>query len=83
MSEPIYKKASIRVEIDEPQDVAAVYAWLDKWETSFRHKNYYGCGCHLLLYDVLAPIEAVNELPERVLAETEWTRDASNTSPGT
>ena len=76
MPEGNYKKASIRVEVDEPQEVAAVRRWLDKWGDSLPHLKQYGCGCHLLLYDVLAPAEALDELPAAVRAESEWTLGA-------
>jgi hypothetical protein len=66
---------TIRVDVDEPAELRAVAEWMDRWEPKlpFLSENC-GCGCHVYLYDVEGPEEAMAELPGVVLTDSDWSR---------
>ena len=66
-------KATIIAQVDFPEEVEAVDAWLDKWEA---HLDYLsenlGCGCCINMFNVEASRDALDELPEHLLGSSEW-----------
>ena len=67
-------KATIIVEVDKREEVEILERWLETWEP---HLDYLsenlGCGCCVDVLNVDAPHEALEELPEHLLASSEWT----------
>jgi len=63
------RRATICVSVDEPAEIAALEAWLEKWRGSlaFVSQNE-GCGCCLNIYRIEGPAEAIAELPENIIA---------------
>ena len=67
-------KATITVCIDSPEEVEAVQRWLEKWEPHLKDlSGNLGCGCCVDMFNVEGPQEALDELPEQVLANSKWT----------
>ena len=67
-------KATIIVQLDCPEEVEAVERWLGMWELHLAYlSENLGCGCCVDMFDVEAPQDALDELPERVLSSSEWT----------
>lgn len=66
-------RATICVMVDEPSDVATVERWFATWgeELTYCSKNT-GCGCCVNIWDVEGPADAIEALPESVLAASDW-----------
>lgn len=67
-------KATLCVEADDKAGRALVEAWFERWRPRlvFCSENE-GCGCCVDLWNVDAPAEAVAEIPEHLLAMSDWT----------
>ena len=66
-------RATICVAVDQPGEVAAAEAWLERWRGRLAHLSEdYGCGCCVRLYDVDGPPEAIAALPASIRAESDW-----------
>jgi hypothetical protein len=65
-------KATIIADANTPER-EIVDDWLNRWRASlpFVSRNE-GCGCCVDIYRVIAPNEALDELPIAVLGATEW-----------
>jgi len=68
------KKITVCAIVDEKEEVEIVERWIEKWKPKFRHFKSKGCGCCIISYDVLVPSSAVSELPEKVLAWSDWSK---------
>ena len=62
-------KATITVDVDYSEEVEVVERWLETWEPhlSYLSKNL-GCGCCVDMFEVEAPQNALDELPEHLLS---------------
>ena len=56
---------------DNAADFDVVSAWLEKWEGKVRAANY-STGGFEHIWDVEGPTEAIAELPEEWLCDSEW-----------
>ena len=71
-------RATIVVDRTQPEELAAVEAWLARWAGQLTHQSDdQGCGCCVSIWDIDAPAMALDELPESLRAESEWTRGAA------
>ena len=65
-------RATLVINLHVPEEVEAAEVWLETWEL---HLNYLsenlGCGCCVDMFNVDAPHEALEELPERLSASSE------------
>jgi hypothetical protein len=70
---PTHGRATICVAVDEPDEVRAAEAWLERWEIrlSYRSPNQ-GCGCCVDIWDVFGPEEAIHAIPEDIVAASSW-----------
>ncbi len=70
-------RATVLVITDEERDWDLASRWMEKW----RHRMAVcpeepgGCLCCVAWWDVDAPQEAIDELPLRLLASSEWVTD--------
>ena len=68
-------RITITVDTDEPEDNRRVDAWFARWSERLAYvSGNLGCGCHYHMWNVDAPAEAVAELPEAVIKESDWSR---------
>ncbi len=75
-------RASIIVDVAQPDEVAAVEAWFKTWTRCLAHlSDNQGCGCCVEMWDVDGPVGAIEELPKSVRASSAWT-DAKSPPPG-
>ena len=73
---------TICVDVDEPDEVAVVEAWLNNWRDKVAYLSANrGCGCCVDLYEVEGSEVALSELPSSVLADSDWTRSAQGVRP--
>lgn len=68
------KKITICAFTEKKDEVEFVDQWIEKWKPKFRHFKRHGCGCCVIFYDVLAPSSAVQEVPEHLLAWSDWSK---------
>jgi len=62
-------RATIIVDVNDPEDVAAFEAWFATWTTSltYRSENE-GCGCCVHIWNVEGTEEALAALPDNIKA---------------
>jgi hypothetical protein len=67
-------RATLIVDVDRPEEVAAAEAWFARWQSRLAHcSDNFGCGCCVDIWQVDAPREAIDQLPPAALAGNEWT----------
>lgn len=67
-------KATICVDVECAEEVARVERWFAAWRERLAYcSENSGCGCCVNMWDVDAPEEAIAELPQTVLAGSDWT----------
>jgi hypothetical protein len=67
-------RATLVVEVDQFDEVAAIDAWFARWQSKLAHcSDNLGCGCCVDIWHVDAPQEAIDQLPPAVFAGNEWT----------
>jgi hypothetical protein len=67
-------KVSITVQVDYPDEMAAVDAWFARWRSALTHESEdYGCGCCVHIWQLEGPAEAIAELPSAVVSGDGWT----------
>lgn len=70
-------RATICVDVNRPDECAAVEAWFERWRDRLTYvSENRGCGCCVNTWDVDGPDEAVSELPSDVRTVSDWS-DAS------
>ena len=71
------KKVTVCALTENKEDVEIVRRWIEKWKPEFQHFKNTGCGCCIVMYDVLAPSIVIDELLENLSAWSEWSRPES------
>ena len=57
-------RATIVVEADRPDEVAAIDAWFARWQARLTHcSDNLDCGCWVDIWEVQGPQQAIDELP--------------------
>lgn len=57
-------RATIVVEVDQPDEVAAIDAWFVRWQARLMQcSDNLGCGCCVDIWEVQGPQQAIDELP--------------------
>ena len=65
-------RATLIVEVDKPEEVAAMEAWFTRWQARLTHQSdNLGCGCCVDIWQIEAPQEAIDELPPALCAGDE------------
>jgi hypothetical protein len=69
-------RATVLVITDEEDDWRLANEWVDRWRDRMAvcPEGPGGCLCCVAWWDVDAPQEALDELPPRLLAGSEWSR---------
>ncbi|MFP6561848.1 hypothetical protein WJ542_26605 [Paraburkholderia sp. B3] len=83
--EPIYRRETILVEVDNPADVTEAEAWLEAAaDRLFFVSEQKGCGCCVLSWDIEGPAELLDTLPDAFRCDSGWTRreDQPQPAPG-
>ena len=63
-------RATIVVEVDQPDEAAAIDAWFARWQSRLTHcSDNLGCGCCVDIWEVQGPRQAIDELPPAMRAE--------------
>lgn len=71
-------KATICVDVDSLEEVAAVDAWFTTWRDQLVYcSENSGCGCCVNIWDIDGPSYAIAELPATVLATSDWSTSGS------
>jgi hypothetical protein len=66
-------RATIIVDVNEPEEDAAVTAWFERWRSELVFvSDDQGCGCCVHIWDVDGPADAIAALPVSVRSPTEW-----------
>lgn len=67
-------RATLIISTDEPGEREDADQWFKTWSAhlTFVSENY-GCGCCVDIYDVEGSQEAVDALPPRLSARSDWT----------
>ncbi len=64
------RRVTLAVDADQRADTALLDAWLARWETRLTaNSGNLGCGCCVDIYEVEAPVVALAELPDRLVAD--------------
>ena len=67
-------KATIIVQVDFLEEVDVLERWLETWTPHLADlSENLGCGCCVDMFEVEAPQNALDELPDRLLSSREWT----------
>ena len=71
---PKFVKLTVCAIVENKEEVEIVRNWIKKWKPEFEHFKSKGCGCCVIMYDVSAPKSAAAELPENLLAWSDWAK---------
>ena len=67
-------KVTVIVDVDYPEEVKVLERWLETWEPHLTYlSDNLGCGCCIDVFEVEAPQDALDELPEHLLSSSERT----------
>ncbi len=65
-----WRRATLTAVVDTPGEQALLDTWLDRWERRLHScSENTGCGCCVDSFEVVAPAEALAELPEHMRAD--------------
>jgi len=69
-------RATVLVETDHEDEWQLAQNWIERWRDKMAvcPDEPKGCLCCVAFWDVDAPQEALDELPEHLLAVSEWSR---------
>jgi hypothetical protein len=71
----ITARATTCVSVDDPDEVAEVGRWFQRWRPAPTHcSENQACGCCVEIWDVQGPMEAIHEIHEAVRAWSDWSR---------
>ncbi len=71
-------RATLIIDEDKAEQLAAFDTWLERWESSLDRKSEnYGCGCCVHIFDVEGPQDAIDAIPESIHAESEWVKSGT------
>lgn len=68
-------RATLCVDVDCDEDVAAFEDWFEVWESQLSTLFNDGCGCCVDLWNIEGPAEAVDSIPERLQCLSAWSAD--------
>ncbi|MFT4249139.1 MAG: hypothetical protein QM581_14095 [Pseudomonas sp.] len=62
-----WARATLIAAVDADGEHERLHAWLDRWRLRRRTcSDNTGCGCRVDMFEVVAPVEALAELPARM-----------------
>ena len=60
-------RATLIAVVDDDGEPALLDAWLERWQPHLRAcSENMGCGCCVDIFEVIAPVEALAELPAQM-----------------
>ena len=69
-----FHRATVCLWSDSLEEKVEFTTWLNAWKKKLAYLSHdYGCGCCIHLFDVEGPPEAIEALPQEVLAYSAWT----------
>jgi hypothetical protein len=65
-----WARATLIAAIDADGEQALLHTWLDRWQSRLRAcSDNTGCGCCVDMFEVVAPAEALAELPAQMRSD--------------